>query len=244
MTPHFDMNPPVLMDTPGVFFDMPEPAQAGGGRKRMIQLALRLTELTVAGLKSLATKIKDGLTNNASFPTPNPTPQNIDDAILAVTTAEGELGAAEALVTAKEDNLEQKVEALRDVLRRAGANCLDKVKEDPEATQRTKLLSANFTLKGDTAPPPVDTTPLTGFSVSHGDHSGEVDGICNKRTGAKMYRARHGTSPNGPWTTGYEGTKSSFTISDLPMGDTWFQMQAFVGGQWTEWCDPARLHVV
>ncbi len=210
----------------------------------MIQLAFKLTERTVASLKDMAASIKTALTGNASFPTPSPTTTEIQNAIDAVTTQEGVLQAAEDEVTEQRGVLEQKVEALRNTLRAVGANCLDKVKTDPEATAKMKLLSANLPLRADNAPAEEVGMPQN-FHISQGDHSGEVDGGCNKVKNSKMYRVRCGATANGPWDTKYEGTKSSFTIKQLPVGECFMQMSAFgTNGGWSEWSDLARIHVV
>lgn len=210
----------------------------------MIQIALKLRDLTLQGLKDLAAAIKAGLTGNASFASPNPSPANIQTGIDNLTTAQNELSTAEAAVVLKRQAVEDKAEALRGILRASAANCQDVVKNDTDEVARTKLLSANFPLKSDGAPGTPDMTPPQSFFVNRGDHDGAVDGGCDRVTGAKMYRVRHGASMSGPWATGYEGTKSSFTINALAAGERWFQMQAFVGGAWTEWSDPARCVVV
>ena len=243
MVPTFDANPPVHMDTGTVFFDS-APASGGGRKGSMIQLALRLTERTLAGLKTFAMSVMTGLTGNASFPTPNPTPANIETAVDNLSDAEDELAAAEAVVVSKREAVEGRAEDLRNVLRAVAANCQDKVKNDPEELARTKLMSANLPIK--TGASPVDPVSRpANFHVSQGDHSGEVDGGCNRVANAKMYRVRYGAAPGGPFETKYEGGKSSFTISGLPVGVGWLQMAAFgTNGGWSEWSDPATIHVV
>jgi hypothetical protein len=243
MLPTFDASPLVHMDTPGVFFDAAA-APGGNQRKRMIQLALKLTERTIASLKTLAASIKTGLTGNASFTTPAPTPTEIQTAIDAVTTQETVVQAAEDNVTTQREVLEQKVDGLRNVLRAVAANCQDKVKNDAEDVARAKLLSANLPLKSEGAPVDEIARP-ENFHISQGDHSGEVDGGCNKVKNAKMYRVRCGAAPAGPFTTMYEGTKSSFTIKNHPLGVCYMQMSAFgTNGGWSEWSDLASINVV
>jgi len=240
MTPTFDANPLIHMDTPGIFFDTPEPAAGSGRKGTMIQLALRLTKLSVNALKNLAATIKTGLTGNANFPTPTTTPTMIQTAIDNVTTAEADLSAAEATVVMKSENLENKLQALRDTLNAVGIECLDKVKNDPEDTARMKLMSANLPLKSAGAPVGELDRP-ENLSCTIGDHEGEIDGGCDRVTNAKMYRARYATSPSGPWTVGYEGSKSSFTLKSLtPGAEYWIEIAAFGSGAWTEWSDPAR----
>ena len=241
--PHtFDATPLVHMDTAGVTFDAA--AAAGGGRKAMIQLALKLTVRTIESLKNLAASIKAGLTGNASFPTPSPSTTDIQTACDAVSAQEGVLQAAEDSVTHEREVLAQAVESLRGVLRAVGADCLDEVKNDAPDVALAKLLSANLPIKTEGSPADPVAVPQN-FHVTQGDHTGSVDGGCNRVPDAKMYRTRVGTSPGGPFETKYEGTKSSWTITSLAVGECWFQMAAFgTNGGWSEWSDPARCHVI
>lgn len=243
MAPTFDASPLVFMDAPGIFFDV-GPA-AGGGRKGiMIQLALKLAGRSIGSMKNLAASIKTGLTGNASFPAPTTTPVMLQTAIDNVTAVEAALTTAEEVVTMRREDLGGKVQALQDVLNAVGVECLDKVKTLPEADARMKLMSANLILKSDGAPVAEVAAPQN-FHLSQGDHSGEVDGGCNRVANAKMYRVRCGASMAGPFVTKYEGTKSSFTIAGLALGVCWFQMAAFgTNGGWSEWSDPATVNVV
>jgi hypothetical protein len=242
MGPTFDANPLVQMDTPGVFFDMGN--SGAGGRKGMIQIALKLSRKTMAAVKNLAASIKAGLTGNASFPTPSPTTTEIQTAIDDVSAQEAVLQAAKDNVTTQENILDQKFETLCSVIRAVVANCQDKVKNDDEATARAKLLSANLPLKSDANPVEAVERP-ENFHVTQGDHSGSIDFGCNRVVNAKMYRVRCGASPDGPFTTKYEGTRSAGTIDGHPLGPCWLQMSAFgTNGGWSEWSDPAFIHVV
>ena len=239
MVPTFDAIPLVHMDDPTVFFDA-VPA-AGSGRKGiMIQLALKLFNRTVASLKTYAGTVKTGLTGNASFPSPATTPAMVQTAIDDVTAAEGQLSAAEGAVAMKREDLEQKVTALRNIVNAVGLECLDKVKTDPEDVARMKLMSVNLTLKS-AATPTADLPRPENLHCTLGDHSGEIDGACDRVPDAKMYRAHYSTTPDGTKTVGYEGSKSSFTIKGLTSGtEYWIEVAAFGAGAWTEWSDPAR----
>jgi hypothetical protein len=210
----------------------------------MIQLAFKLATLTLELLKDLAASLKAGLTGNAGFPSPTTTPAMMQTGIDNLTAAEGELSAAEGVVTMKRVNVEEKRFALHSLINAVGVECLDKVKTLPEAEARMKLLSVNIPLKSPSAPVEAVERP-ENFHVSQGDHSGGVDGGCNKVANAKMYRVRCGATVNGPFETKYEGTKSSFTIANLPIGVCFMQMAAFgTNGGWSEWSDLASIHVV
>lgn len=233
------------MDSPGVFMDTPGPVGGSGGRKGvMLQLALKLLKRELEDLKTFAATIITGLTGNNNFPTPTTTPAMVQTGIDEVTDAENGLADAERVVVEKREVLKNKVEALREVITKVGVECLNKVKNDPEDVARVKLLSVGLVLKADSTPTEVVAMP-TNFAVTQGDHSGEVDGGCNRVPNAKMYRVRVSASITGPWEIKYEGTRSSFSIASLPLGMTYFQMAAFgTNGGWSEWSDPAACHVI
>ena len=158
------------------------------------------------------------------------------------------------------DNLDTAVQALADydqgraVLvqevanKRKAAEVLATRSAENSATQtsydKTKLDFLLVPLQSETDSTP-DTSPLQNFHVSHGDHEGEVDGGCNRRKGASLYRVRCGAAATGPWTVKYEGKKSNFTITGETVGAMcYFQMSAYVGDGWTEWSDIAQLRIV
>src|SRR5688572_19481682 len=98
MAPGFDTNPLTHMDSAGIFFDM-APASGVVRKGTMIQLAMKLTKITVAALKTFALSVKTGLTGNADFPTPSPSTTDIQTAVDDVTAQEVLLKAAEDKVT-------------------------------------------------------------------------------------------------------------------------------------------------
>ena len=211
----------------------------------MILLALALASRTIASIKNLAISLIKGLANNPAFPNPPTTGEMIQAAIDAVGVAEGDLTTAKQVVVAKSNELDNKVQALKNVINNVGLECLDKVKNDPEDVARTKLLSVNLILKGDTTAPTQEVALPTNFHVTTGDHNGQVNGGCNKVQHAVLYRVRMATTPIGPWVVKYEGTRTSFTIKDLPQGLAYFQISAFgTHGGWTEWSDLASCFVV
>lgn len=213
----------------------------------MIQLALKLAELSVNELKALARSIKQGLASVAglaAFPTPEITPTALEDGTVAVEEQEAIVAGVESDLAEQRIILRRKISALEDLVTGAATDCLSTVSQLPDDDAKMKMASANIPVRADRAPTPPAQTP-TSFFVNRGDHDGQVDGGCDRQKTVRMYRARYGATSNGPWTTGYEGTKSSFTITALPMGDCWFQMSALAtNGGWSEWCDPARCHVV
>lgn len=183
-----------------------------------------------------------GLTANpALVPTPKVTPAQLTAAVTAVSSQEVAVQNAEENLSAQRKLLAEKDAALSVLMETSADDSAIAVNR--EGTKLTQLNIPIKTAPG-TAPAPVVGAPQN-FTVTQGDHSGEADGHCDAMKGAKLYRAQHAPAATGPWTTGYEGSKSRFTIGGLPPGqEIWFQMAAFVGGMWTNWSDPAKCRIV
>ena len=237
----FDSNPPVKFDT-GVRLDSgpgPGPAQP---KKKMAEPALKLAQLARNDKKTLAGALAAGLTANpALVPTPKVTPAQLTTAAQAITDQELVVKTAETDLATQRKLLAQKDDALDVLMTTSVDDSAAAVSYDP-----ISLSKLNIPVK---AAPGATPAAVVGapqnFSVTQGDHSGEADGHCDAVKGAKLYRVQQAASPSGPWTTAYEGTKSKFTVAGLTPGqEVWFQMSAFVNGQWSDWSDPAKCRIV
>lgn len=211
----------------------------------MLQLALKLSTQTTNEKKTLGRSLKEGLTNAAaSFPNPKITPEVLEAAVKAVEDQEVLVGTAEDELSEQREALQQKVAFLEATITQSATDSLNTVSLLPEAEAKAALMAAYVPLRGAGVPAQPVPTPQN-LVITQGDHSGEVDGACHRSKGAIMYRVRVGATTAGPFETKYEGTKSSFTIGGLPVGDCWFQMAAFgTNSGWSEWSDPARCHVI
>jgi hypothetical protein len=235
-----DSSPLVRLDAGRRFDEALTAPPAPEGKKRMSKPALKLQERDEAGVAQLCRTLATGLGKTpAVITTPAVTPLQLNDA------ADDLDEAVQALVEHDEARagLAQVVANMREA-----AETLANKSADDSAVQtsydKTKLEFLLVPLQSETDATP-DTSPLQNFHVSHGDHEGEVDGGCNRRKGTKIYRVRCGPTATGPWAVKYEGSKSNFTITGETVGQMcYFQMQAFVGGQWTEWSDIAHLRIV
>ena len=205
----------------------------------MAKPALKLAGKNHTEKIQLARDMAGALTANAALvPAPKVTPLQLTDGAKALEDADQLITNAESAVTPLRTSSGQKETLLDGLLNNSASDSA--LQTDGDAV---KLQTLKVPLQSDT-PSAADTSPLQNFSVSHGDHEGYVDGGANRRKGANMYRVRCGASATGPWTTVYEGTKSSFTIQNQPPGVLcYFQMAAFVGGVWTEWSDIAQLRI-
>ena len=208
----------------------------------MSEPALKLAQLNTAEIKNLAGSLATGLTDNPTLvPTPKVTPVQLTGAADAVSQQEVKLKAAEDGVIAQRSILAEKIDALKALITTSAKDSTLVVAGDA-----VKMEMLNIPVKSTGGPAtPAPAGGPQNFSVTQGDHSGEVDGHCNAMKNAKLYRAEHAASANGPWTNGYEGSKSKFTVAGLTPGQqVWFRMAAFVGGQWTDWSDPAMCIVL
>ena len=238
----FDSNPPVKFDT-GVRLDSgPGPGPAQPRKTTMSKPALKLDSLLRNDKKTLAGALGAGLTAHPELvPTPKVTPAQLTAGAQAVTDQELEVKTAETNLATQRKLLAQKDDALDVLMTTSADDSAATVSYDP-----VSLSKLNIPVK---AAPGATPAAVVGapqnLSVTQGDHSGEADGHCDAVKGAKLYRVQQAASPSGPWTTVYEGTKSKFTVAGLTPGqEVWFQMSAFVNGQWSDWSDPAKCRIV
>lgn len=205
----------------------------------MVKHALKLSSREDSGVSQLARSMATGLAGHPGHvATPAVTPTQLN------TGADNLDAAVQLLVDHDEarDGLVQGIANARGTLEALLIKSADDsaVQTSYDKTKMEELLIP-LQSEGGTA----DTSPLQNVHVSHGDHDGEVDGGCNRRKNAKLYRARCGLTATGPWTIVYEGSRSTFTVTGQPSGQIcYFQMQAYVGGEWTEWSDIAQIRVL
>jgi hypothetical protein len=236
----FDSSPLVRLDAGRRFDEALTTPPTPGGKKRMAKPALKNKERDEAGVSQICRTLAEGLTKTPIvITTPKVTPTQLND---------GADDLDEAVQNLADHDQGRAVLVQEVANKRKAAEALATQSADDSAVQtgydKTKLDFLLVPLQSETDSAP-DTSPLQNFHVSHGDHEGEVDGGCNRRKGTKIYRVRCGPSATGPWATKYEGSKSNFTITGETVGQMcYFQMQAFVGGQWTEWSDIAQLRIV
>ena len=221
---------------------MDSPDRPPGPTKKpiMAEPALKLARINTNDKKTLAGTLATGLTENTAIvPDPKVEPAELIAGAKAVSDQEVILAAAEANVTTQRDILTQKIGALEVLMTRSVAHSTFVVEGDPMKMGMLKIPMKSGPTTAPTAGPPQH------FFVTQGDHTTEVDGQCDKVPRASLYRVERAASPNGPWTTGYEGKRSSFTIAGLTPGEIgWFRMAAFVGEEWTDWSDPATCRVL
>lgn len=117
----------------------------------------------------------------------------------------------------------------------------------------TKIIQTGFEVRQDNTP--VGQLPMPAdFSLTSGDHSGEVHGHFHSVKGARSYRARYHigetvgdvTQPGigGDWHDGGILFKSNFDIESLISGQrVWVQVQALGSDNQSPWSQPASVIV-
>jgi hypothetical protein len=219
-----------------------QPVPVPGTTKKhlMSDPALKLRQSTTNEVKILAGSLAAGLTANPLLvPSPAVTPAQLIAAAQAVSDQEAIAATADANAKTQNDLVAEKLTALEALITTSVTDSTNVVQHNG-----TQVGMLNIPLKGASVPAPHSGPPVN-FSVTQGDHSTFVDGHCNKAQGSKMYKAEWATTPAGPWTECYSGSKSSFTATGLAVGaELWFRMAAYIGGVWTEWSNPAKCRVL
>jgi hypothetical protein len=202
----------------------------------MAEIAFKFDDKSPDEIRTMALEAKAGLTNNSQFPDAGARAANLGNKIAAYDEAKSNTARAQAALTLAQNAEAKTLEDICDELHGAKTDC-EQVTRDP-----VKLASTRMPLKAARQP----VGPLSrpdNFTVTRGDRDGDARCSCKKVNGARSYQGQHARSADGPWTTAYEGTKSSFTIGGLPPGDYFFRMRAFGTAGWSPWSDIAQCRV-
>ena len=203
----------------------------------MAEIALKLKDQTPDQIRQLALEAKAGLTNNPHFPDGGALAAALAAKIAAYDTKVEVRAAKLAALTLADIDVQTALDDICAQLRKAKADC-EAVTKDRDALASTKL-----PLKGE-ARPVGDMPQPANFVVTRGDREGDADGQCHKVDGARTYKTEHSLKPDGPWTIGYEGTKSSFTIKRLTPGAVYyFRMAALGPNGWGPWSSIASCRI-
>ena len=175
---------------------------------------------------------------NAELPTKSPADTAFRAAIDDFVDKRDLVPAAEqALALARTTSANSRA-VLEGIMTSRGKNVEGTLRGEGEALQR-----AGYKLQA-VRQPVGDLIQPANFAVTRSDAVGSADGQCHKVVGARTYKVEHAISTNGPWTVGYEGTKSSWTILGLTPGtEYFFRMAAFGPNGWSPWSDIAACRI-
>ena len=231
---HLDSSPPIYLDGPRVFLDAGQ-APLPPERTKMIQLALGLSRRNLDQKISLATDLVAGLTNNTYFTDPDPELAAITAKIAAIGQKRKDIAKTAATLATQELELDQLEQDLGGLITQTGAYIISASKGDP-----VKVATTNAPIKGEGAPVGALAAP-GNLRLTTSDQEGALDGMCDRVYGAASYLARYSTSANGPWTQGYAGSASRFTLTGLVSGQEYFVQVCAVGPEGPgPWSDIAR----
>jgi len=203
----------------------------------MAEIAFKFDDKTPDEVRTLAVEVKAGLTNNVHFPNGGARAAALGTRVSAYDAAVTDLAEKEAAFNLSKTAVGTALEGIKTELHGAKTDCEGVTKEREKlATTRMPIKSPKQSV-GD-LPKPVN------FGITRGDHEGQADGQCHKVDGARSYKVEHATAITGPFTVGYEGTKSSFTIAGLTPGQIYyFRMAALGPNGWSPWSDIAQCRI-
>jgi hypothetical protein len=225
----------IFYDGPTVFYDAaPAPV-----RRTMAKVKLELKDLTPDELVTRATQIKNAMTGNANFTTPNPSLASVGTLI---TAAGSKVTAQKAAVLAAKqatDDRDAACEALKTALR----SLADYV-SNISSGDAVIIQSAGMEVKSATQPVGV-LAQVRNLSATAGDNEGELDLTWDPVRGAKSYQVQW--SPDPITATSWKDAsspagKSKKAVKDLTSGArTWVRVRAISGKDENNgpWSDPA-----
>lgn len=203
----------------------------------MAEVELNIEELTVPELLALAAGISTALENNAHFPAPQPTPQELDRLAAELRTADATFrerrrlaGEAQAVRVELADRLRQALSQEADYVQEASGGHI------------AKILSANLHVEEETRFWPFRSVArVEDFSASAGDQPGEIDLAWDPVPGASGYEVEiaYDLTGEGPWEQSGASVHSKLTVEQLNKHTRyWFRIRAVAESGVGEWSEP------
>ena len=201
-----------------------------------MRVRLNLRNLSVTEKLSKGRHIVSSMTNNTSFPTPNPALADVTKALDELDRAVATVQAAKSEVATQvltQDNAETK---LTQLLTQLGGYV-----ESVAGTDDTVITSAGMETKSSRTAPQAPTVPQ-GLSAMAGDHEGEIKLSWKAISNARSYAIESSQDPATAttWTHLGVATSASKTISGLTSGKRhWFRVAAIGAGGQSGWSEHA-----
>jgi hypothetical protein len=202
----------------------------------MSRVRLNLKNLTVTEKVAKGRQIVTAVTNNASFPNPNP-PLN------EVTAALDELAEAYALVQSAKSEITKRV-VTQDNAGTKVDQALTKLASYVESVagkDDTLITSAGLETKSSPSAPTLPSVPQA-VTASAGEHEGEINLAWKAVTNARSYAIESSQDPATPTTWTHMGiaTSASKLITNLTSGKRyWFRVAAVSAGGQSGWSEHA-----
>jgi hypothetical protein len=202
----------------------------------MAEVELNLHELSVPEMLAIANGIAAALQDNANFPAPNPSPQELHQVTGDLAIAEDDYREKRAVAAEAKFHRDTLADQLKAILER-----------EAEYVQTTsggsiaKILSASMHVEEETSFWPFNRIgQLQELSASAGDEAGEIDLDWEPLPGASGYEAEiaYDLVGEGPWEQCGATMKSKLTIGKLTgRGRLWFRVRAVGEHGVGEWSD-------
>ena len=215
----------------GLFYDALGLAPA---RKSKMKIVLNLSKKTILEAIAFAKLVKQKMTGNAKFTTPDPALTAIDTATTECETANSDYESSKATTKQKLDVRNQKWDALNALLTLEGSYVAN------HSTTGADVESAGFTASAGFNPSGVPGQ-VNNLSVSAGDNDGSLDAHFDPEPVAKTYEVQTSPDPMTPSTFvhGDTVTKSSCTLTGLTSGSrVWVRVRAINGAGKGPWSEP------
>lgn len=202
----------------------------------MSRVRLNLKSLTVTEKVAKGRQIVTAMTDNASFPNPNPPLPDMTAALDELSQAYALVQAAKSEVSTRvvsQDNAGTKVDQLLTKL----ASYVESIagKDD------TLITSAGMETKASPSAPTLPSVPQA-LSASAGEHDGEISLAWKAVQNSRSYTIEASQDPATPtsWTHVGIATSASKLITNLTSGKRyWFRVAAVSAGGQSGWSEPA-----
>ena len=178
---------------------------------RMTPSLLHLDEKGLDQRLVVGRSMEEGLKNKLAFTNAKPAPVQMEAWRAAIGAQRGKVAAAQAQLAEAEYALGALEENYRGALEVSAASASQAVTGDAAQSPAARL-----PLGPAGAPKVGAPAALENVRGSHGDMSGEVDWFWDAAPCRAVYCAEVSTTPIGPWTQVYSGTRSKLTSKGHP----------------------------
>ena len=202
----------------------------------MARIRLNLKNLSITDKLAKGRQIVTAMTNNTSFPSPNPP-------LTEITTALDELTQAFALVQAAKSEVSTRVVTQENAEARLdqGLTKLAAYVESIAGTDHSLITSAGMEIKASRSAPTLPGVPQA-LSANPGEHEGEVNLFWKAVANARSYTIEASQDPAaaGSWTHVGIATSASKLVANLTSGKRyWFRVAAVSAGGQSGWSEHA-----
>jgi len=202
----------------------------------MARIRLNLKNLSITDKLAKGRQIVTAMTNNASFPSPNPPLTEITTALDELTQAFALVQAAKSEITTRvvtQDNAEARLDQ--------GLTKLAAYVESVAGKDDSLITGAGMETKASRSAPTLPGVPQA-LSASPGEHEGEINLFWKAVPNARSYTVEASQDPAaaGSWTHVGIATSASKLIANLTSGKRyWFRVAAVSAGGQSGWSEHA-----